>query len=301
MLSRRSILTAGAMLPVIASMGKAQVQARLRIGDAEIVSLSDGQFQVGLAPPVKGIAAESVTKAFAEAGQVPSGVSVLNVTLMKQGDDITLFDCGSGPNFLPGTGLLGKSLEAAGFAPDKVKRVVFTHLHPDHLWGALDDFDTPLFANATYHIAERELDFWRSKAAYDVLPEDRHMFVAGAQRILKGLDGQIKTFKPGQEVHQGIMAHDTAGHSAGHVSFEVRQGNEAVMVLGDAMTHGLLSFAYPQWEMGMDQDAAQAVLTRQSLLGRLAAEKLAIIGYHLPAGGMGRVEKAGSAYRLVSL
>ena len=38
----------------------------------------------------------------------------------------------------------------------------------------------------------------------------------------------------------------------------------------------------------------------QALLDRLATDKLAIVGYHLPDGGMGRVERDGTAYRFAS-
>ena len=49
--------------------------------------------------------------------------TVLNVTCLKRGQDTIVFDCGSGANFLPGTGKLAASLEAAGIAPDLLHRV----------------------------------------------------------------------------------------------------------------------------------------------------------------------------------
>lgn len=38
--------------------------------------------------------------------------------------------------------------------------VVFTHCHPDHLWGVLDDFDDVLFPEAVFLMGQGEWDYW---------------------------------------------------------------------------------------------------------------------------------------------
>src|SRR5690606_4816786 len=115
-----------------------------------------------------------------------------------------------------------------------VTRVLFTHAHPDHLWGAVDEFDELLFPSAKYLVSRADRDFWLSSQALKSVPEDRQSFVVGAQRILKTLGDKLEVFAPGAEVAPGIAAFDTGGHTPGHVSFEVKAGNESVMVLGDA-------------------------------------------------------------------
>ncbi|MFX6226410.1 MBL fold metallo-hydrolase, partial [Acinetobacter baumannii] len=75
-----------------------------------------------------------------------------------------------------------QSVETAGIDPAKVTQVLFTHAHPDHRWGALDEFDTPAFPNATHHMAQAEWDFWFAPDVFARLPEERHAFAAGAQR-----------------------------------------------------------------------------------------------------------------------
>jgi glyoxylase-like metal-dependent hydrolase (beta-lactamase superfamily II) len=52
-----------------------------------------------------------------------------------------LFDVGSGPNFMASAGKIAEALDAIGVAPDAVTHVLFTHAHPDHIWGVKDDFD----------------------------------------------------------------------------------------------------------------------------------------------------------------
>ena len=41
------------------------------------------------------------------------------------------------------------------------------------------------------------------------------------------------------------------------------------------------------------------IATRLALLDRLAAEQMLMVGFHLPHGGMGRVERTEGAFRFV--
>ncbi len=263
-------------------------------------TVSDGAFTLPVSMLSEGVDPVRLRDALAAAGlPTAEAMSPLNVTVLERGDEVVLFDCGAGPNFMPGAGKLAGSLSAAGIAPERVKHVIFTHAHPDHLWGALDDFDAPAFPDARYHIAAAELEFWTSKDVLDKLPEPRHAFAAGAQRILRALEPVLVRFKPEQEIVTGVAALDTPGHTPGHVSFEVRNGSQSTMVLGDAMTHPVISFQYPDWRGGFDQVPDQAIATRRKLLDRLASEHMPIIGYHLPRGGAGLAERTGAAYRFV--
>ncbi|WP_170182137.1 MBL fold metallo-hydrolase [Phreatobacter stygius] len=302
-LDRRAFLGATALAAAaiaLPSPAAAQAIASARIGAASLQILSDGGITLPVSMLARGVPPADVQKVLAAAGlPVDATRNGLNVPLLSLGDDLVLFDCGAGRNFLPTTGLLPKSIEAAGIDPAKVTRVLFTHAHPDHLWGALDEFDTPAFPNATYHMAAAEWDFWVDPQVFAKLPEERHAFAAGAQRVLKALEPQLKRFRPGEEIISGLAAIDTRGHTPGHVSFEVRTGSDSLMILGDALTHPVLSFQHPDWATAFDQEPERAAATRKSLLDRLAGDKLLVSTYHLPAGGLGRVERQGSAYRFV--
>jgi hypothetical protein len=72
-----------------------------------------------------------------------------------------------------------------------------------------------------------------------------------------------------------------------------------VLVVGDAIGNHHVAFRKPGWESGSDQDAPLAVSTRKMLFDRLTAEKLAMIGFHLPDGGIGRADVDGDGYRFV--
>ncbi len=83
------------------------------------------------------------------------------------------------------------------------------------------------------------------------------------------------------------------------MSFAIRDGGETAMVLGDCVTNAHLHFARPGWPSDGDQDPETAATTRLRMLSDLAASGERVIGYHLPEGGIGRVETDGDGYRFV--
>ena len=112
--------------------------------------------------------------------------------------------------------------------------------------------------------------------------------------------GGLHTVKPGDDIVTGVRAMDTSGHTPGHVSIEIVSGNEALIVLADALTHATISFAHPASKPAGDHyDAERAVTARRALLDRLATDRTRLIGYHLPFPGLGHADRSGSAYRYV--
>ncbi|MDM8166798.1 MBL fold metallo-hydrolase [Roseovarius sp.] len=222
-----------------------------------------------------------------------------NVTLLRDGDRVILFDAGAGPLFMPSAGDLAVTLDGLGIAPEDVTDIVFTHGHPDHLWGVLDDFDELLFPEAAFHFGQAEWDYWSDPDTVDTIGEARAAFAVGAQRRLDAIAGKTSFFTDGDEVLPGIMAHATPGHTPGHMSFEIATGGDPVLVAGDAVTNAHVNFEQPGWPSGSDQDPDLGAETRARLLDRAAADGLRLIGFHLPGGGIGRVERTGDAFRFV--
>jgi hypothetical protein len=78
--------------------------------------------------------------------------------------------------------------------------------------------------------------------------------------------------------------------------FEVRSGNQALMILGDAISNQHVAMRHPSAPLGSDQDIWQAAETRVALLDRIARENMQIAGFHLPHGGLGRVDRSGDGF-----
>jgi glyoxylase-like metal-dependent hydrolase (beta-lactamase superfamily II) len=202
---------------------------------------------------------------------------------------------------MPTAGKLAENMETAGFDRKAVTKIVFTHAHPDHLWGTLDDFDNePMFPNASYVISAAELNFWLAQDAISRLPEDRQNFAAGARRNLERIKDKLQTIEPGREIAPGMRVLDTSGHTAGHICVELSSGRDSMVVLGDALTHPIISFAHPDWMPAADHhDPQRAAAVRKTLLDKLANDRQRIIGFHLPFPGIGFAERSGSVYRFV--
>lgn len=299
---RRDLLKLGAGAAALSMLGLHAVGARAmtptKLGEGEINIVSDGNLVFPIAILMPDAPQPELQKIFTEYGIGPDFVQPdCNVTFWKNGGKLTAFDVGSGPNFMPSAGKLAANMADAGIDPGDVTDVIFTHAHPDHIWGATDDFDELIFPNATYHISQAEWDFWSADDAAAGMAADRAVFVLGAQNRFQAIADQVAMIEPGSEVVPGVEAVATYGHTPGHMSYLLHGGSEQILVGGDAITNQPLSFLHPEWFYGLDQDKEQAAQTRKALLDRLAGDKVGVIGYHLPHPGMGMVSREGEAYR----
>jgi glyoxylase-like metal-dependent hydrolase (beta-lactamase superfamily II) len=299
--TRRTLLvTAAATLtaPALPAVA-APALHRFKHGAFEVTVVSDGHLVLPVSFLARGAPPDqraALLKAAGETGEQYH--SPTNVTLIRAGDDLILVDMGSGDRFMPSAGKLWEHLSAAGIDKAKITKVIFTHGHPDHLWGALDEFDDPALPKAAFYVAAAEWDFWQSDNAARGLPAERAGFITGARRRYAAIESRITRIKPGDEIVRGLQVLSTPGHTQGHVSLALA-GGDGLVVGGDALTHPLISFAHPEWRPVADHVPGLAVETRKKLLDRLATDRSKLIGFHLPYPGLGAVERKGSAYRFV--
>lgn len=283
----------GAAVTLVAGKSIAQIT----VGSGSLTTVSDGHlilpadFILGPLPDEDKAAAADIAGLSGESYETPC-----NVTVFRDGERTVLFDAGSGPNFMPSAGKILENLEAIGVSSEDVTDVIFTHAHPDHIWGVLDDFDDPLFAEATHHIGQDEADYWLDPDTVENIGEARASFAAGAKNRLDAIAETLSTFKSGDTVVPGVVARATYGHTPGHMAFFV---NEAALIVGDAIGNGHLALAKPDWPSGADQDTESGAATRIALLAELSDTGLPMVGFHLPNGGIGRVEKDGDGYRFL--
>lgn len=307
MLNRRqflqSTLAALAASGLPASVCANEGVRTIELGNSQLMLLSDGHMQLPLSFILPDSIAQSERAALMEQYQLDteSVRQPCTITLWKTQDRTILFDAGGGTLFMPTLGNLIDALASVDVQPADITDVVFTHAHPDHLWGLIDDFDELTFPEANYYMNSMEWDYWRANDTMDKTPEARKTFVVGAQNRMLFLEDRIQLFNWGDEVLPGLEPMDTSGHTPGHTSFALHQGSQSVVILGDALTHPVLSFHKPSWPSGSDQNAEQGIATRLALLDRAVADKQSVVGFHLPDSGYGQVEKEGSAYRFVSV
>lgn len=309
--SRRDILRLAAAAPGFAlpAIARADLGApaldnpahfRFSLGDARLTVISDGFFMQSM--KALGINADRAKlEAELAAYFLPQDANYAhtNHLLIEMGEAKVLVDVGSGSRFVETTGRLMSNLEGAGIDPATISHVFITHAHPDHIWGIRDDFDEPIFPDATYFIGEAEHDYWLKDGLVDTVATEDQQFVVGAVNSLKadGVDWQL--VGDGEEIAPGMRAIASPGHTAGHMSLHLDTGGRELIVTGDALSQVWLNFAHPGWYNGIDQDPEQTVASRNAMLDRAAADKIALVGYHFPFPGVGHVLREGDAFRFV--
>lgn len=269
-------------------------------GDVTIMVVSDGHLTLPVSLLGPNASPEEVKALLTAIGVTGDTIKpAASPTLIKAGNDLILFDTGSGAGLYETAGKLKESLAAANIDPASVTKVVFTHAHPDHLFGTSADGGALAFPNAAHYVAQAEWDFWTHPDTPGKLPEQMRPIALGAQKHLGATKEKVVMVKPGDEIAAGITVIDTKGHTPGHVSFAVPGEGGGLIILGDVFPNPHVYFPHPEWYFGFDADKDQAVATRNAILDRAATDKAKLLGYHWTYPGLGYAERDGAAYKFV--
>ena len=297
-LNRRKFLGAAAGLIAAGIMPKNVLALAgpyaFKQGAYDVTVVSDGTLILPLAlfPDAKPDELKMLLGAMVQGDKAQFEASPL---LLRTGSDVVLMDTGSGSNFQPTAGKIAESLKAVGVDASAITKVIFTHAHPDHCWGTLGADGKPIFANASFHMAETEWNFWTAADLVSKMPKEMEGMVKGTQAQLAGFKDKVSMFKPGTEILPGLNVLDTAGHTPGHVSFEMA-GSDSLIITGDAIVNPLVFFPHPDWKFGFDADHPTAIANRKKLLDMASAGKKKLLGFHWPYPGIGMAEAKDGAY-----
>ncbi len=297
-ISRRTALTGAAAMPLAAGLGTAApalagghegpknaIQNTFGLGDFQVSTLLAGTRTVD--ENIQGIFGMNVSaEEFGEVSAenfIPADKAqfFFTPTVVRTGSDVVLFDTG-----LSAAGTTA-ALSAAGIEAGEVTVVVITHMHGDHVGGMTDDAGNPTYPNARYVTGQVEFDHWAG-AGNDTFEAKVRPFA-----------DQFTFIGDGDSVVSGLTAVAAFGHTPGHMGYMIESGGEQVMLIADAANHYVWSVGYPDWEVRFDMDKEAAAATRRRLLGMIAADRIPMIGYHMPFPGMGYLETRDSGFRYV--
>ncbi|MEM8757386.1 MAG: MBL fold metallo-hydrolase [Planctomycetota bacterium] len=274
-----------------------------RVGGARVSMLTDGHFTFD---PIYGSLGANVPRELFEAAVRAAhldGYAPVNALLVQTGGRVALIDAGSGETFAPTTGRLIARLAEVGVMPADVTDILVTHAHLDHVGGLMVPGapTESAFPNAAVHIAGVEAEFWRGGPALEAsgMPDAmKPAIVKIANDALAAVRGQLRVFDGSREVEvlPGITAVPAPGHTPGHTAFQIADGDETLLFVGDAIFFPPVMTANPDWHIGFDTDPVAAAVTRTRLMDRIAADRIRIAGTHLPFPGFARLTARGSGF-----
>jgi glyoxylase-like metal-dependent hydrolase (beta-lactamase superfamily II) len=120
----------------------------------------------------------------------------------------------------------------------------------------------------------------------------------GPAPLVTAITGHVEPFTPGATVAPGIRSRALAGHTPGHVGYEISSGDAHLLDIGDLAHSSIVSLAKPQWTMGFDNDPVVAKATRRQTLAALAASHELIYAPHFPFPGVGHIVANGDGFQL---
>ena len=185
-------------------------------------------------------------------------------------------------------------LAAAGVHPHEVDYVLCTHLHADHVgWNTrlIDGRWVPTFPNARYVFSRAEHDHWSG-------PAGTTGFMAGVYQdsVLPVVEAGLADVVEGDgEILDGLTAHPTPGHSAGHIAFSLGRAGQQGLFTGDVM-HQPIQVYNPHWNSLFCEDPVAARASRNWALEHAAETRATVFTAHFARCSAGHVHRHGDGF-----
>lgn len=271
-----------------------------RVGALTATTVFDGTASLPLDSFVLNAPVETVRDVLAESF-LPRDryVTPYTMTIVEGGGRTVLFDAGTGGQLAPTAGEATANLRAAGIDPARVDLVVLTHVHGDHITGLTTADGRAVFPNAEIAIPEAEWRYWSDAGNESSAPARQKPNFANLVRRLAPYAGRVRRVEEGQEAAPGIRAITTPGHTPGHTSWLVADGNGQLLVLGDVTHRPELFARRPGFHVMFDFDSVLAEATRRRVLDRCAADRVRVTGYHFPFPVNGFISREGDGFRFI--
>ena len=264
------------------------------IGSTKIIALKDGE--LNLPKEVLLNLNDEIQKNLEDETNKDLTLSNINAFLIQQDGKNLLIDAGCRDLFGPTCGFILDELKKVNVQPNEVTDIFFTHLHPDHVGGAISKDGMPVFPNAEVKVVSKEIDFWNSDDFDDVDVNGKD-FANLAKSVLKSYGEKVVSLGPDAEIIKNVHVVSLPGHTPGHAGFRVDDGSNTFMHLGDILHTPNLQLSDPNISLVFDVDTDQGLKTRKRLFDMVCNEKILCTGGHMLTPKFGYIEKSGLGYK----
>jgi len=192
-----------------------------------------------------------------------------------------------------------EALADAGLRPEDIDYVMCTHLHPDHVgWNTQlkDGRWVPTFPNARYLFSRTEYEHFAAFAATaDEQNMDRLCF---NDSVLPVVEADRAEMTDGDHrIGDHLLIEPAPGHTPGHVTLKLDNGDGAAIFTGDILHHPLQVW-HPEWNSRFCALPDEARKTRRNVLDYCAERGALLMPAHFGTPHCGHVHREGHAFTL---
>ena len=265
------------------------------VGNFKVIALRDGE--LSLPAEVLMNLSDEQSQQIATDENSTLATSNVNAYLIQTESKNLLIDSGCRDLFGPTCGFLQDALKEAGLGPNDITDIFFTHLHPDHVAGAIDAEGSAVFKNASFKVIDLEYNFWTSDTFTDA-EVNGNDWAGLARAALSAYEDKIETISFGKDIIPGISSVNIPGHTPGHSGFRVDEGNETLIQMGDILHVPNLQLENPNIATIFDVDSEAALKSRKEVLDMVSTDRLLCTSGHMIKPKFGYIEKSGESYRI---
>lgn len=171
---------------------------------------------------------------------------------------------------------LAEAIRKAGYEPSSVTDVIFTHLHDDHVGGAIHRSETGepqlVCCNAKYYVSRKQ---WNSATR----PNKREAAAYFTDNFLPLMDkGLLDLISDEQEIAPGIFVLQRDGHTAGQLLPLIQTPARKWLYVADFIPS--ISHIAPVWIASVDVMPILALEEKEMFLQQAVKENIGLIFEH---------------------
>ena len=223
----------------------------------------------------------------------------VNAYLIQSANRNLLIDAECRELFGPTCGFLQDAIKETGLELRDITDLFFTHLHPDHIAGAISTDGMAVFENAALQVLESEHNFWTTNN-FDPIEVNGADWANLARGVLSAYNDKKEIISFTKDLIPGVSLLSIPGHTPGHSGFRVDSDNQALVHLGDIIHAPNLQLNDPNASTIFDIDGGEALNSRKKMLDMVSTDRVMCTSGHTLEPKFGFIEKHGTGFKFTA-